>query len=100
MQNKKNGWPADLNDQIGKVLMLRLKLTPYNKKFNSSSINVDRFTSCSDLLDEFNSAASQVVPCLYTYYLFYNVTSLSDYVNIKHQCRWIMEWLPQTRMTN
>ena len=48
-------FPDDLNHQIGKNVILKLKRTAYNKNHPGSSINVAQVTQCEDLLQKINS---------------------------------------------
>ncbi|XP_028787093.1 uncharacterized protein LOC114743047 [Neltuma alba] len=53
-------FPDELEDPVGKVLLVKMKLNEYNKKHPTSAISVGQFTICEDLMDQFMDANVEV----------------------------------------
>ncbi|XP_054824801.1 uncharacterized protein LOC129322518 [Prosopis cineraria] len=49
-------FPDELDNLIGKKMILKLKINAYNKKYSNSSISVTQYTECGDLINEFTEA--------------------------------------------
>lgn len=47
--------------QMGKKLLVRIRISKYNEDNPGSSLNVNEFTLCEDLLNQFNAATSEVI---------------------------------------
>lgn len=47
---------------MGKKLLLAIRISRYNEQNPGSSLNVNAFTLCEDLLEQFNAATSEVIP--------------------------------------
>ncbi|XP_028757285.1 uncharacterized protein LOC114716446 [Neltuma alba] len=61
VDNNKNlyGIPKELENLIGKKMMLKMKLNDYNARHSSSSISVSSYTICEDLIEQFMQASNE-----------------------------------------
>ncbi|XP_028757320.1 uncharacterized protein LOC114754709 [Neltuma alba] len=50
-------FPKNLDNPVGKSMLLTLKLNDYNKRHPSSSISVMQYHLCEDLMDQFTEAS-------------------------------------------
>lgn len=53
-------FPAECDGVVGKRVKLALKRNDFNDKYSSSSISVQHFTFCRNLIDQFEAAAIEV----------------------------------------
>ncbi|XP_028753464.1 uncharacterized protein LOC114713054 [Neltuma alba] len=50
----------ELDELVGKRMILKLKLNDYNRKHPHSSISVVQYTLCEDLIEQFTKASAEV----------------------------------------
>lgn len=61
------GIPKELDMQMGRKLLLRIKISKYNEENPGSSLNVSEFTVCEDLMEQFNAATSEVMQFVHSW---------------------------------
>lgn len=59
-EDRSYDFPEELDDVVGKRMVITLKLNEYNKNHPNSSISVVSFSLCENLLDKFNAADDMV----------------------------------------
>ncbi|XP_054778119.1 uncharacterized protein LOC129286123 [Prosopis cineraria] len=57
MENRSYAFPDELEDVVGRKMLLKLKRTSYNLEHPNSSIGVVQYTACQDLLEQFKEAS-------------------------------------------
>ncbi|XP_054795053.1 uncharacterized protein LOC129300509 [Prosopis cineraria] len=56
-ENRSYAFPDELEDVVGRKMLLKLKRTSYNLEHPNSSIGVVQYTACQDLLEQFKEAS-------------------------------------------
>lgn len=59
-KKRMTGIPKELDMQMGKKLLLKLKISKYNADNPRSSLNIIEYTVCEDLMQQFDAATSEV----------------------------------------